>query len=387
MAKKQRLSEAIWDADRSRWCCRVMVDGKRKAFYSSVPGRKGKREAERKADEWIERGAIDTRLRVGNLWERFIDYERKIRGEKNATYKQHLKYGRLYILPVVEHKKLDDMRPVDWQACILEPYAKSSEAGKPLSAKTLQNIRGALTAFRSFCEDLDIIITSMRKLRIPSSARKGERKILQPDALALLFADPAPTPTGRARKVHYLNAWRFQVLTGLRPGEVYGLRREDINPDGTITVKRSVDVDGEITSGKNFNAHRTFLPINMAKRVLEDQSAQMRANGIVSPWLFPAPDGNIGSERKSYQAWWRYCVNQGVSRCSLYELRHTMVSVNSKVPDALLKQVVGHSQNFDTRGVYNHEMQGDREQTAELIEQSFARILNFEDAKKDTKAN
>ena len=63
---RERMSEASWNAKTKRWCCRVMVRGKRRAFYSSIEGRRGKREAERKADQWIETGAISPKTKVCN---------------------------------------------------------------------------------------------------------------------------------------------------------------------------------------------------------------------------------------------------------------------------------------------------------------------------------
>lgn len=370
MPKKERLSEAIWNEKQSRWCCRVMMNGKRRAFYSSVPGRKGKREAERKADAWIEDGALDAGLRVGKLWQEFMDYERRTKGENNETYAQHEKCGRLYILRYVEHKKLEDMRPIDWQECVSATYAESCEAGKPLSAKTLSNIRGALTAFRRYCEGIGIEIRSMRTIQIPDSAPVGERKILQPADIRALFK-----PIGFGwHYPHYINAWRFQVLTGLRPGEVYALTQDDITPDGMITVRRSVNVRGIITDGKNRNARRTFLLSAAARDVLREQAEYLKYRGIITPFVFPAMDGSIASERQAYKAWLYFCDTHDITRCSLYELRHTMVSLNADVPDALLKPMVGHSQSMDTRGTYSHELQGNRERTARMIDNIFASV-------------
>lgn len=377
MAKKQRLSEAIWDDQRERWCCRVTLDGKRRAFYSTLPGRKGKREAERKADDWLENGSINGGARFGVIWAAFIQHELDTRGEKNTTYLHNKQYGRLYILPQLEHKRMEDLKPIDWQSCIDVPFANSVKAGKPLSAKSLKNIRGTLTAFRSYCEMCDIDMRSMRTLKIPDAAPVGERKILQPKDIELLFSPPK---SGSAP--HYLHAWRFQVITGLRPGELYALQNEDITPDGMITISRSVNVRRDITDGKNRNARRTFLLPRLAQEILADQKAYLRELGIISPYIFPNTDGNVVWERAAYNSWRRYCTAQGITPCSLYELRHTMVSMSTDIPDALLKPMVGHSRNMDTRGTYGHEVQGNRARTAAMLEDTFSNIINL-DATKD----
>ena len=50
---KERTTEAAWSDKYKRWSIKVRQDGQRKAFYSSTPGRRGKFEAERKADAWL----------------------------------------------------------------------------------------------------------------------------------------------------------------------------------------------------------------------------------------------------------------------------------------------------------------------------------------------
>lgn len=375
MPKKERLSEAVWSEARQHWCCRVLLDGKRRAFYSSIPGRRGKREAENKADAWVESGSKDSSARFGTLWADFIDYEKRIRGDKNCTYRQRESCGRLYILPHLEHKKLDALTPLDWQNCISETYAKSKQNGRPLSAKTLKNIRSAITAFRNYEEAKGIDVPSLRHITIPQDAPIGERRILQPDDLRKLFSDPQPTPRRKQPKPHYLHAWRLQVITGLRPGEVYALQWDDISADGILSVRRSVNYHGVITGGKNLNARRSFLLPCTAIAELDAQREYLKSVGIISPYVFPSQDGSIAQERSVYQAWTRYCQAQGISRCSLYELRHTMISMSTDVPDALLKPMVGHSKNMDTRGIYGHDLAGNRERTASMLEETFDRLI------------
>lgn len=58
----KRSAEAIWVEARNRWQINVQKDGKRKNFTSSLPGRKGKHEAELKADEWLESQTEDRRF-------------------------------------------------------------------------------------------------------------------------------------------------------------------------------------------------------------------------------------------------------------------------------------------------------------------------------------
>ena len=67
-----RKVEAKWMENQQRWQVKVQDDGERKAFYSPIPGRKGKIEAERKADKWLEsHHAKDVRFE--RLWDEFLE--------------------------------------------------------------------------------------------------------------------------------------------------------------------------------------------------------------------------------------------------------------------------------------------------------------------------
>ena len=58
---------------------------------------------------------------------------------------------------------------------------------------------------------------------------------------------------------------------------------------------------------------------------------------------------------------------------SLYELRHTYVSVNKEMLEGLKKMTIGHSQDMDTDGIYGHQMAGDLAK-APLLKKHFLKL-------------
>ena len=67
----KRTNTAVWEEKYQRWRIAVQKDGVRKQFYSSTPGRTGQREANAKADAWLEDGIAVKASRVeqaGKLW-------------------------------------------------------------------------------------------------------------------------------------------------------------------------------------------------------------------------------------------------------------------------------------------------------------------------------
>ena len=364
----KRRAEAIWIESKSYWQVKVQRDGERRAFTSSVKGRKGKHEAEAKADEWLENQT--EQIRFPSAWESFMQVQRERTGTANILKLEQV--NRLYIAPKVGEKKLSSITPILWQSCI------DSAAQNGLSERTCINIRAVINEFVSFALRARWSIQRLEKgdLVIPKNASaKKEKIVLQPDEIRELFTDPTyPRYSGRI-EAHYAYAWRFLVVTGLRRGELCGLRVEDI--DGRIlTIKRSINSENEITEGKNKNARRTIELTDIALKVLADQRAMLQRKNLLSPWVFCDAFGERPNPNTVYDQWNTYRKHHGI-RSSLHELRHTFISVNkSDLPLELMKSVVGHSESMNTYGVYGHEIEGDRHRAATIIDGVFREILH-----------
>ena len=85
-----------------------------------------------------------------------------------------------------------------------------------------------------------------------------------------------------------------------------------------MNVRRSINIHGEETQGKNQNAIRSFVLSGLARAVLEQQRAVTGTRESVF---------EISSELYYWKRWQAYCKANGIDRISVYELRHTFVSV------------------------------------------------------------
>lgn len=364
---KRRNSEARWIEARNRWQVNVTnEDGERKTFVSSKPGKKGKFEAERKADEWLEAGDF-TQLRLNEAWERFVAYKKST---CSASWVVKLKsLYKFWINPTIGIKRLSRITPAEWKSCIIN----ANEAGK--SKKTLENLRGALTTFFAWCDENRIMVDKPSKIQIPQNAPVGERHILSMDDIRTLFTNDTILWRGNARKAFYIHAWRLIVILGLRRGELAGIQWNDIDGDGILHIRRSINSMGEITVGKTKNARRDILLPAHALRVIEDQKEMLKEYGIATrTWLFPSPNGDKMDTNALYKQWIHYGSQHGI-KSTLHELRHTTVSlVKTELPEDLLKQMIGHSESMDT-GRYKHRTEEDLEKTSNIVEGIFSRIL------------
>jgi len=97
--------------------------------------------------------------------------------------------------------------------------------------------------------------------------------------------------------------------------------------------------------------------------------------GVRSEFVFPNEYGERLSQSTCRHRWEKYRDYHELSKVAPYELRHTFVSVIKRLPEGLLKQLVGHSKDMDTYGVYSHEFDDDMSVSAKLIEETFAKYI------------
>lgn len=355
-----RINEAAWLEKYNRWQIKVQKDGVRKTFTSSKEGKKGKIECEKKADKWLNGGAVDTTIRFNKAYQMFLEEKQELTGTDN--YSKLMSVGKNWLLPELEHRKLSSITSAQLQQIIKRAY----KAGR--AKKTLEGIKGTISTFATFCRKQGWEFCSIEFVQIPKGATKKVKTILQPNEIQSVFED---TDTNNLE--YYIHAFRFLILTGLRRGELCGLMNDDIN--GSVAyIKRSINRLNEVTEGKTINAQRPVALCMRATQVLDDQKTMLKRMGIISPYVFPDRNGHISNSNNLYKCWYNYRSKIGVN-CSLHELRHTLISyASANMPEALLKKNVGHSKSMDT-GIYIHNVEDETRHIASLLDKRFNGIL------------
>ena len=355
---KSRTNTAKWNDNKKMWRIDVQKDGIRKSFYSSMPGRTGQREANAKADQWLESNVEVHKLKVSDLYSDYIEEKKLTTSKSNWAFIESR--ANTWILPRIGNKKISALTENHLQAILNAAYTEGR------SHKTISNIRADLTNFIKFCRKRKVITLIPEDLYIPKGAGKSTKKVLQPEDLKILFEKDTIISYDKLVREPYINAFRFQDLTGLRPGELIALEWTDIVND-MVYINKSENGFGEITTGKNENAIRHFALNEITKQILADQSIYTGDEIRIFP---------IISQKSYYKRWIKYCETNDINYVSPYELRHTFVSIVKNLPAGQVKSIVGHSKNMDTFGVYGHELNGELLETAKRINILFNDILN-----------
>lgn len=353
----KRTNTARWNDKRNRWEIKVQQDGVRKMFTSSTPGRTGQREANAKADAWLDDGIQTGRTTLSKLFPAYLE-ALKLRSGRSHWERIESRW-RNWEEPVLGRMRPDALSDQKLQEVVDRAYAKGH-----LARETLRNIRRDVVSYAKYLRKAKYTTYRPEEIIVPKGAHVGQRNILQPQDLVTLFTVDTTEYQGKPCRDAYINAYRFQVLTGLRPGELLGLMPGDVEGD-RVTIRRAINVHREITHGKNDNAGRTFVLTPTARAVLEDQLQRM--DGI---YIF----GAVG-EPAYRRRWKRYCEVNGIPYVTPYELRHTFVSAVQGLPEGWVKTLVGHSRAMDTFGVYGHEMAGQQQRIAAGVEAVFRDIL------------
>lgn len=303
-----------------RWQIKVRKVGDRKTFTCPIPGREGQRECHKKADVWLDEGLIDQNIKVGTLFDRMIE-ELKVNTSK-THWRNYELFGRLYIKPCIGNKRTSELNEQHLQNVITYAY-KHPAKKKTLSKKTFN--------FVKFARKNQITKLYPESLSIPHGAKETNKGTLVPADIEKLFGSTMTIHNGKKAEEWFIYAWRFSVITGMRPGEISGLRNIDIKK-GICTIRQAINFDKETTTGKNRNAQRSFVIPSIAQDVLKDQQRMMKNIGLVSPYVFPAPSGEPFIQQTYYKHWLRYREANGISKRTPYEMRHTFFSATKALP-------------------------------------------------------
>lgn len=352
-----RTNTAKWLPKYSRWQINVQKDGIRRTFTSSKKGRTGQREANAKADAWLESNIIDWKIRVDKLTDLFLE-EKSLNVGKQRMDTLRSRF-RVWVLPAIGRKKVSEVTEQDLQNILNNMYRSDK------SKNMIDGVRQMLCEFMRFARKNALTTLYPEFLETPRLARpKQERNILSESDLITLFTNDKTIYFGQEVIDKYINHYRFAAATGLRRGELLGLKWSDINGN-IIHVQRSYTPYKEFTDGKTSNACRDIPMTVIAENIIR----QMPHNG---EFVF-----NTGITPMTLTARYRqYAEYHDFSAVLFHELRHTFITMmDSVIPINVLKSVVGHSEAMDTVGVYGHKNDAEMNVAKLKIDEKFSNVL------------
>lgn len=160
----------------------------------------------------------------------------------------------------------------------------------------------------------------------------------------------------------------IELATGLRRGELLGLKWQDIDwKNGIMKVRRQVArVDGEIVEAplKTKNSYRTVSISPQAVEVLKEQKQKTN-----DQYVFPSPNGGPISPDSVNNMLKRVLERAGIPKVRFHDLRHTFatVALQNGVDIKTVSGMLGHFSAGFTLDTYAHVTTAAQKEAAQTM--------------------
>ena len=276
--------------------------------------------------------------------------EDEVKPKTLAGYRQIIE---LYIKPQIGHVKLEKVTTANIRALL----ATVKDAVSPDAANKARKVLN--TALRQAVHDALIPrnpVTPTKLYKVPKTVYKE-------------WAAPEITRFLATAKDHRLYAAFYLTLTtGLRHGELLGLRWQDLGDDTLHICQNLVSVKGQnhISTPKTESGTRHVLVDSETLEILEQHRLQQATEQLAcNTWGAPPPfddlmfttrEGKPLAQRNFDRIWYRLMDSANVPRIRFHDLRHTHVSMLYRAGTDLqvISDRLGHKDPSFTQRQYNH---------------------------------
>jgi len=285
-----------------------------------------------------------------------------------------------HVLPALGHMKVREIKRRHIKALLTE---KQREGHAPNSIRL---VRAALSTVLSDAMDDEIIAAN-------PCLGLGRRRGVQPGKLTKADRQQKIRPMAREQRDALLakasenhdrrHSVLFKVLAkgGLRPGETFALRPEDIDfRDKTLRVERALEKDRTVRPTKTYETRIVDLTPELAaalKRYLAWLKEQALRHGWGEPeWLFPNEAGRPLDEAGVRKVFKQTLERAGLPGFRLYDLRHTYASLllAEGAPVTYVSEQMGHSSPATTFRFYARWIPSKGRRWADVLDSEAANL-------------
>ena len=318
-------------------------------------------------------------LTVSAYMSRWADHKEQDATKPN-TLRSYRDTVRLHITPHIGRIKLEKLRPLDLEQML----SKMQKAGKSAASRAY-TLRVLSMALRQ----------AVRWQMLPRNVAEAVRppKVERPD-MGTWTAVQVATFLDAAQLHRMHAAFYLALLTGMRRGEILGLKWEDLDfTRSRLTVRNNlVEMRGEGTTGKQHagketvssvrsilqtpktKASRRTIPLSpgtMSKLKEHRERQEQNRKAAAEAWqaqgfVFADELGNPTDPRTLY-GWFRGLVTAaGLPMIRFHDLRHTAASlmIRQGISPKTVSDRLGHADVAFTLRVYAHLYEDQREEAA-----------------------
>lgn len=362
----KELGEGIYQQANGTYCAR---------FVDRFGKRKSKRSKKlQEVRQWLadaiyinEHSDIEqaTSMMVDAWFEYWIDVKRKtVRPNTVRNYTE--RYHR-NIQNVIGKKLLTEVKPIHCQKIF------TNMADEGYRTTTIYQTRIALYNMLEFAKENEVILSNPCKKSVKSDMGKPSQK---KEALTI---EVQRKFLEQAKGQSYENQYRFILQTGLRTGELVGLKWEDIDFENkTLKIQRSMEYRHSvgvwrIGEPKSKSGYRTIPLTDEAIRILKAQEEKNNRIKVIpeewSEFVFLCRKGQPVKNSTYDTALFKICEKAGINKFSMHVLRHTFATrcIEGGMMPKTLQKILGHSNIGITMNLYVHITEEEKQKEIDMV--------------------
>ncbi len=292
---------------------------------------------------------------------------------KPTTFHSYMRNLEIHVIPAIGTKPLQQLMPPMLNV-LYANLAVGSETRKPLSAKTISYIHSTLHKVLADAVDAGLLGRNVAAgAKPPRPARRATSGInaWDPDELGTFLA--------LVRGTRLEAIWRLSAMTGMRRGEILGLRWCDLDLDrARLSVRQAlVSVGYEVirSTPKSHNARVIDLD---AETIDQLRAHRARQEVERAEWGVDYQDKDLVVAKENGEPIHPHTFSQSFERLiekaalrtiRLHDLRHTHATLALKagVPVKVISERLGHESPAFTLKQYAHVIPGMQAEAAAQV--------------------
>jgi integrase len=357
--------------------------GKRKHRTVTAPTRRELEAKLRDAIKAVESGRleVDDRLTVRELVDQWL--ASKEATVRSSTYRRYADLMRGHILPAIGGVRLARLSPAHLQ----QLYADRLATG--LSSTSVNHLHFVLHGALHQAVRWGLVVRNVSEMVDPPRRKAPEAKTWNATQVAAFLAAGDET--------HLVALWRLALLTGMRRGELLGLKWEDVDLEkGFLSVQRTLSRGKggtwELGRPKTTSGRRSIaLPSSCVTVLRKHRAAQHTERLRLGPiwedngFVFTNHTGGWLHVNSLMYQYTNVIEAAEVPRIRFHDLRHTSatMSLAQGTHPKIVQERLGHSDIGMTLNRYSHVTPGMQREAADALDKAIEDAAVFEDPQID----
>ena len=349
------------------------VTGKRKQKWFS--GYRTKREAEKAMAEKLATVIKGTyiepkRMSFSELLNEWLEHHVK-HNTSPRTYETYRYLASVHIAPRIGNIQIVELAPYHLQRMYSNLLDSEQKNGKKLSSTTVHHIHRICYSALKWGVQMRMLQENVAESVKTPKRNKQEMKTWTKDEVATFL--------NVAKEDRLYPLFYVAIGTGLRRGELLGLKWEDVDfENGVLSIRRTVQrtTEGLIVKEqtKTDSSRRTVnispATVEVLRTHKKRQTQELLRIGRRTSFVFANSVGNVLEPRKVNEVFERLTKKAGLPRIRFHDLRHTHATLllQQGIHPKIVSERLGHSNVSMTLDLYSHVIPSMQREAAETFD-------------------